>query len=74
MMKEHLVYMTAEDVDDLIDAVYDLNARLYTLRDEITDGKDDKDLLETMKRSYTRLLSKRRELLRALRSALEVME
>lgn len=73
-MKEHLVYMTAEDVDDLIDAVYDLNARLYTLRDEITDGKDDKDLLETMKRSYTRLLSKRRELLRALRSALEVME
>lgn len=73
-MKEHLEYTTAEDVDDLIDAIADLNYRLDKLRNQML-GRDDSDgYLETLKRSYKRLLDKKYNLLRALKMALSGME
>jgi hypothetical protein len=73
MAKEHLEYTTAEDVDDLIDAISDLNYRLDKLRNQML-GRDDSDgYLATLKRSYSRLMDKKYKLLRALKMALSGM-
>lgn len=70
-MKEHLEYKTAEDVDDLVAEVHDLNERLERLREDML-GRDDSDgYLATLKRSYKRLLDKKYTLLGALKHALQ---
>lgn len=71
MAKEHLEFNTAEDVDDLIADVHDLNLRLDRLRNDFLEGKDTDGVI---KRSLDRLNQKRTTLLVALRDALEFIE
>ena len=71
-MKEHLEYQTAEDIDDLVIALYDLMQRMDGLRNDLF-ACEDADLKRTYKRSLDRLNLKRDGLLRALNEALSYL-
>ena len=73
MAKEHLEYMTAEDVDDLIFSIADLTERIYKLREDFFE-REEGEYKNTLRRSLTRLDKKRYDLLGALKQALEGME
>ena len=70
MAKEHLVWVTAEDTDNLIDRLHDLNQRIYGVMDDLFEAKDD-DLKALYQRQGKRLTAKKYELLAALKQSLE---
>lgn len=73
MSKEHLEFMTAEDRDDLIARLADLNERIDEAKERLFDAAEaeDEDLKALYKRQATRLVDKKYELLAALKQALE---
>lgn len=71
MIKEHLVYMTPDDIDSLIERIYILKARIDNLLLEATQYPHGDEYRNTLERSADRLNRKHRELLLALKQALE---
>jgi hypothetical protein len=71
-MKEHTVYMTAEDIDGLVERLYYLGIqRDRTMRD-LQNNWDDEPMRAMYQKQGMRVEAKRRELLKALKQALEV--
>jgi hypothetical protein len=71
--KEHLEFMTAEDTDDLIARLADLNERIEEAKEQLFDSADtgDEDLKALYKRQVIRLVEKKYQLLAALKQSLE---
>lgn len=72
-MKEHLVWVTAEDTDDLIERLHDLNQRIETVSEDLFNAADAKDeeLKALYQRQGKRLTQKKYELLTALKQSLK---
>ena len=69
MSKEHLEFMTAEDTDDLIARLADLNERIDEAKEQLFDAAQvgNEDLKALYKRQATRLVEKKYQLLMALK-------
>lgn len=72
MAKEHLEFMTAEDVDGLIAQLADLIERIDSMKEDFFEATDE-DMKALYKRSASRLVDKKYRLLAALKQALEGM-
>ena len=70
-MREHLEYSGATDIDDLIEAIHDINQRMDRLQD--ARNATDDDIHTVSMRSWRRLDKKRDDLLAALNDALSYL-